>query len=211
MTDIYDIYPFNLARVILEDEVQSVYLQGIRFAISTLTEREEDVIKLRFKEGLTLRETGQRQNVTQERVRQIEAKAIRKLRHPTRKRLMIATPLSEVQEMQERYNLLSREHELLVKAMELIQGKATTPQSIEKMANAAVWMQTELEDLDLSVRTYNCLKRANKNTLRDLVEMRPSDLQKVRNLGRKSFDEVVNTLKRYGLSLKGVNDETPPQ
>lgn len=210
MTDIYDIYPFNLARVILEDEIQSVYLQGIRFAISTLTEREEDVIKLRFKEGLTLRETGQKQNVTQERVRQIEAKAIRKLRHPTRKKLMIAAPLSELYELQEKYNLLSREHELLVKAMELIQGKVTTPQSIEKMANAAVWMQTELEDLDLSVRTYNCLKRANKNTLRDLVEMRPGDLQKVRNLGRKSFDEVVNTLKRYGLSLKGANDEATP-
>lgn len=210
MTDIYDTYPFNLARVILEDEIQSVYLQGIRFAISTLTEREEDVIKLRFKEGLTLRETGQKQNVTQERVRQIEAKAIRKLRHPTRKKLMIAVTLSELYELQEKYNLLSQEHELLVKAMELIQGKVTTPQSIEKMANAAVWMQTELEDLDFSNRTYNCLKRANKNTLRDLVEMRPGDLQNVRNLGRKSFDEVVNTLKRYGLSLKGANDEATP-
>ena len=210
MTNIYDIYPFNLARVILEDEVQSVYLQGIRFAISTLTEREEDVIKLRFKEGLTLRETGQRQNVTQERVRQIEAKAIRKLRHPTRKRLMLATPLSEVQEIQERYNLLAREHDLLVKAFELLQGKST-PEGIEKIARAATWMQTDIESLGFSVRTYNCLKRARKDTLRDIVEMTPAQLQNVRNLGRKSFEEVVDTLKQFGLSLKGANDETSPQ
>lgn len=211
MNDIYDTYPFNLAKHVLEDDLPSVYLQGVRFAISTLTEREEAVIKYRLKDGLTLRDTGKAMDITQERVRQIEAKALRKLRHPTRKKLMIAVPLSELYELQEKYNLLSREHELLVKAMEIIQGKVTTPQSIEKMANAAVWMQTELEDLDLSVRTYNCLKRANKNTLRDLVEMRPGDLQKVRNLGRKSFEEVVNTLKRYGLSLKGANDEATPQ
>ena len=59
--------------------------------------------------------------------------------------------------------------------------------------------------MDLSVRSYNCLKRANINTVEDLIKKSKNDMLKVRNLGLKSIDEVVNKLESYGLSLR--NDE----
>lgn len=204
MNDIYDVYPFNVADAVMGDKIPNVYLQGIRLAISTLTEREETVIKLRFKDKLTLENVGKQIGTTRERARQIEAKALRKMRHPDRQRMMLAVPVAEVDEVRTKYTALKEQYELLVKAFELISGKATTPESVEKIAEAAVWMQTNIENMDFSVRTYNCLRRAGKDTLKDLVEMTEEELRGVRNLGRKSVDEVVYTLEQHGLTLKGA-------
>ena len=126
------------------------------------------------------------------------------MRHPDRQRMMLAVPLAEVDEVKTKYTALKEQYELLVKAFELISGKATTPESVEKIAEAAVWMQTNIENMDFSVRTYNCLRRAGKDTLKDLVEMTEEELRGVRNLGRKSVDEVVYTLEQHGLTLKGA-------
>lgn len=60
---------------------------------------------------------------------------------------------------------------------------------------------TAIEDLDFSVRTYNCLKRANINTLGDLAVRSEDEMMKVRNLGRKSLEEVIQKLEDLGLSL----------
>ena len=59
-----------------------------------------------------------------------------------------------------------------------------------------------LEELDLSVRSYNCLKRAGINTVKDLSEKTYEDMLEVRNLGKKSLDEVINKLASLGLALK---------
>lgn len=59
-----------------------------------------------------------------------------------------------------------------------------------------------IEDMDLSVHSYNCLKSANIHTVKDLTKMTESDLLKIRNCGRKTLDEVTLKLKNYGLSLK---------
>ncbi len=58
-----------------------------------------------------------------------------------------------------------------------------------------------IDELELSVRSYNCLKRAGINTVKDLCEKTQEDMMKVRNLGKKSLDEVLNKLKELGLSL----------
>ncbi len=61
--------------------------------------------------------------------------------------------------------------------------------------------ETLIEDVDFSVRTYNCLKRANINTLQDLVSKTEADMMKVRNLGKKSLEEVIIKLNEMGLGL----------
>jgi len=66
-------------------------------------------------------------------------------------------------------------------------------------------MEMSIEDMDLSVRSYNCLKRANINTIEDLTKKSKDDMLKVRNLGLKSLEEVINKLEGMGLSLR--NDE----
>ena len=62
-------------------------------------------------------------------------------------------------------------------------------------------LKLTIEELDLSVRSFNCLKRANINTVRDLINRTPEDMMKVRNMGKKSLDEVQNKLAMMGLSL----------
>jgi DNA-directed RNA polymerase subunit alpha len=62
-------------------------------------------------------------------------------------------------------------------------------------------MEMTIEELDLSVRSFNCLKRANINTVEDLVSKTQDEMIKVRNLGRKSLEEVIQKLAMMGLSL----------
>ena len=63
-----------------------------------------------------------------------------------------------------------------------------------------------IEEMDLSVRSYNCLKRANIHTVEDLTKKTEDDMLKVRNLGRKSLEEVIQKLDSYGLALKQQED-----
>ncbi len=60
--------------------------------------------------------------------------------------------------------------------------------------------------MDLSVRSYNCLKRANIHTVEDLTRKTEDEMLKVRNLGRKSLDEVILKLQSYGLTLSNKED-----
>ena len=62
-------------------------------------------------------------------------------------------------------------------------------------------MEMTIDDMDLSVRSYNCLKRANINTVEDLISKTEEEMMKVRNLGRKSLEEVIGKLALMGLSL----------
>jgi DNA-directed RNA polymerase subunit alpha len=66
-------------------------------------------------------------------------------------------------------------------------------------------LEMTIEELDLSVRSYNCLKRAGINTVQELTQKSEEDMMKVRNLGRKSLEEVQEKLQELGLSLR--NDD----
>ncbi len=68
-------------------------------------------------------------------------------------------------------------------------------------------LELSIDELELSVRSYNCLKRANINTVEELISKTPEEMMKVRNLGRKSLDEVFAKLKELGLELKSSNEE----
>lgn len=62
-------------------------------------------------------------------------------------------------------------------------------------------LEMSIDELELSVRSYNCLKRAGINTVAELINRTPEDMMKVRNLGRKSLEEVLAKLKELGLQL----------
>lgn len=67
-------------------------------------------------------------------------------------------------------------------------------------------LDKNIEDLDLSVRSYNCLKRAAIHTVKDLTKLSEDDMLKVRNLGRKSLDEVIQKLNALGLNLRNKDE-----
>lgn len=61
--------------------------------------------------------------------------------------------------------------------------------------------EVTLEEMDISVRTYNCLKRSGVNTLEDLSKYTTYDLMRVRNLGRRGFDEIIEKCKEYSVII----------
>ena len=63
-------------------------------------------------------------------------------------------------------------------------------------------LETSIDDLDFSVRAYNCLKRAGINTLGDLTEKSELEMMKIRNLGKKSLKEVIDKIKDMGLKFR---------
>lgn len=67
-------------------------------------------------------------------------------------------------------------------------------------------LEMSIEELDLSVRSYNCLKRAGINTVEDLANKTEEEMMKVRNLGRKSLEEVLNKMSELGLSLNPIDE-----
>ncbi len=79
-------------------------------------------------------------------------------------------------------------------------GKSSTVVETKETSQDKVLDMT-IEELDLSVRSFNCLKRASINTVADLISKTEEDMMKVRNLGRKSLEEVINKLAMMGLSL----------
>ena len=67
-------------------------------------------------------------------------------------------------------------------------------------------LEMNIDELELSVRSFNCLKRAGINTVEELTNRTPEDMMKVRNLGRKSLDEVLAKLKELGLQLSPIDE-----
>jgi len=67
-------------------------------------------------------------------------------------------------------------------------------------------LETSIEDMELSPRSSNCLKRANINTIEDLVKKSKNDMLKVRNLGSKSLEEIIVRLESLGLGLRQEED-----
>ena len=86
--------------------------------------------------------------------------------------------------------------------VDLSENAKTAEVMIEKEDNAKEKvLEMNIDELELSVRSYNCLKRAGINTVEELTNRTPEDMMKVRNLGRKSLEEVLAKLKELGLQL----------
>ena len=89
---------------------------------------------------------------------------------------------------------------------ETMGNKSTVVEKAEAQRDKV--MEMTIDDMDLSVRSYNCLKRANINTVEDLISKTEEEMMKVRNLGRKSLEEVINKLAMMGLSLASEDNNS---
>ena len=91
---------------------------------------------------------------------------------------------------------------VLVEHLNLFVDLSENAKSVDVMVESVTdEKEMNIDELELSVRSYNCLKRAGINTVEELINKTPEDMMKVRNLGRKSLDEVLAKLKELGLSL----------
>ena len=164
------VYPTELPADNITDDI----IAGLEHALSTLAEREQKIIRMRYQEHLPLREIGVAIGVTTERIRSLDDKILRKLREPQR--------LGYI-----KYGKLGYE--------------ALISQREEEKRNAVDIMQRQmtLEELDLSVRSFNCLKKRGCDTVDDVANLSEEEIIKTKNLGRKSMIEIAQALQAIGV------------
>lgn len=186
--------------------------ESVNHILTTLTMREQTVIKMRFGfddyNKMTFEEVGKEFKVTRDRIRQIEAKALRKLRHPNRSRILKYGLIEfNLEEKKEEIKIIES-RKLSEKALEEYKNNIkkmleTSEDPINKVIDVS--SAITIEELEFCVRTYNCLHRfAKLETLCDVLMMNNTELMKIRNFGQKSLDEVNKKLNEF-LADFGLN------
>lgn len=202
--ELFKLYPYNIAYAIFCDErALGICVNFVESALEEmLTPREGEILRLRFRDGFTLQKCGEVCGVRPERIRQIQARALRYLRHPSRIKLIQAVPMAKLAETAKEYNSLADKYALLVKAFENAYNVSPTPEYMASVSETIALCEKPLMELELSVRSYNCLWHMGKiKTLGDIVKMSTDELLAVRNLGKKSAQEIIDCVHGYGLKM----------
>lgn len=178
-------------------ELTADVLAGIQYAISTLNEREQLVITRRYKDRKNLREIGEEIGVKQERSRQIETAALRKLRYPRNMRFITMGVDGYIKdrckvEYERGYQVGYNEG--------YQQGVNEASNGVSKAGISVTIVSLPIEALDLSVRFFNALRRAGYETIGELLNVDEKGIIHIKNLGTKQRQEVAVSLYRYGLS-----------
>ena len=215
--DIFSYYPYNLIAYVLcgdrylkdekvrkdtADAVYSVYVPGFLESVNSLRERDREILEYRFKRGLTLEETGKIYGVTRDRIRQIEARAVRKLRSPQFWKEWKMDTMHTVLDITKERDALRTENALLKKRLSEIADITGMGSAMPEEEFPSEKKDIRIEDLDLSIRSYSCLKRAGVNYVSDVKDWTVEDFMKVRRLGQKSMEEIIGSLKEHGIDIR---------
>lgn len=205
-------YPLNLLDAVDSDNVWQYPVPAdingtVEYLLHTfLSQRENDILHQRFKLCKTYAEIGEIYQITGERVRKIEEKALNRLRNPgcmkyLQNGIFKATQIdinnaAEQAVSAELSTAVAYLRELLINKTNFLDERPVI-----------VTAKTEIEDLNLSVRCYNSVKRAGINKVGDLEKMTFRELRLIRNLGKHSLDELIGKLAEQGVSFQ---EETDP-
>ena len=168
----------------------------------TLTEREGRVLDMRYKRYMTMAAIGEEYGLRAERIRQIEAKAVRKLRHPSRSRYILMG--------MEGYINYSRDTAVEERLREYKKEIVTLEKKIAELTDTEYEEEkNELEnaplaELDLSVRTFNILYRAGYSTVKELLDADAEKIVSLPNLGLKNFSDLIDVLSEKGFGWKSA-------
>lgn len=212
-------YPYNLIDAVCGGPTDVIItydmMKGIDAAISSFTDREQQVIKKHYELGLSYREIAKDYGVTLERIRQIDAKTIRKLRHPARFRYikfgltgseqfenMRELDLAIEEKKKELQELSDAVTDLRLRVEKLTNEEAVIDKAVKEKKNHAYYDRIPIEMMELSVRSYNCLRRAQIKSVGDLIKLASDEIRliQVRNFGKKCADEIYKKLwELYGI------------
>ena len=189
------------------------YIELFDNILVTLTPREVEIIKYRFgfNDGCvhSYEELSMKYKVSEERICQIESKALGKLQHPSRyERLEVMWEYPSLELLKDeainRGYIVWTDTERLPKAWSQ-SGFGRCCFELLRMCDPSLYsgelLSFPIDNLGLSVRSYNCLKRANINDVTDLTRLSFSELQQIRNLSSDSCQEIVEKLSSLGLEL----------
>ena len=194
-------YPYNLIEDLeLEPcECFEHFNERLEFLLTKLviTDREEKIIRLYYIDGKTFEEIGKEFGTTRERIKQIHAKAIEKLK--LFKKYFYVGKWCSMEE------LAKEEYQKYLETQKSFRTYESAKQYILQYESGTFLplKEQKIENLDLTMRSYNCLKRAGIRTIGDLLNFSYYDLIKIRNLGRKSMKEILDTIHDLGLKFRG--------
>lgn len=194
-------YPYNLIEDLeLEPcECFEHFNERLEFLLTKLviTDREEKVIRLYYIDGKTFEEIGKEFYVIRERIRQIHSKAIEKLK--LFKKYFYSGKWCLMEE------LAKEEYQKFLETQKSYWKYETAKQYILQYESGVFLpiREQKIENLELSMRSYNCLKKTGIRTIGDLLKFTYDDLFNIRNMGRKSMKEVLDAIHDLGLIFKG--------
>ena len=194
-------YPYNLIKDLeLEPcECFEHFNERLEFLLTkfVITDREEKIIRLYYIDGKTFEEIGKYFGTTRERIRQIHSKAIEKLK--LFKKYFYGGKWCSMEE------LAKEEYKKFLETQKSFRTYESAKQYILQYESGVFLpiREQKIENLDLTMRSYNCLKRAGIRTIGELLNFSYYDLIKIRNLGRKSMKEILDTIHDLGLKLRG--------
>lgn len=189
----------------------TVHIPSFLKEIKTLTEREHGVLSLRYEHCMILDDVGKYFNVTRERIRQIERKAMRKLWNPYRRKNYILLEYSEVEKAETEKHVVIMQNMILEDRLKAYESLEDISEEKEKAPETITLDDISIAELDLSVRSYNCLVRRGYKTIGSLRDVSREELMNIRNLGRKSYLEILDKVSKqpYASLIKFVNEEEP--
>ena len=168
----------------------------------TLTEREGRVLDMRYKRYMTMAAIGEEYGLRAERIRQIEAKAVRKLRHPSRSRYILMGMEGYINYLRDTaVDERLREYKKEIISLEKKIAELTDTEYEEEKNELE---NAPLAELDLSVRTFNILYRAGYSTVKELLDADTEKIVSLPNLGLKNFSDLIDVLSEKGFGWKSA-------
>ena len=168
----------------------------------TLTEREGRVLDMRYKRCMTMAAIGEEYGLRAERIRQIEAKAVRKLRHPSRSRYILMGMEGYINYLRDTaVDERLREYKKEIISLEKKIAELTDTEYEEEKNELE---NAPLAELDLSVRTFNILYRAGYSTVKELLDADAENIVSLPNLGLKNFSDLIDVLSKNGFGWKSA-------
>lgn len=168
----------------------------------TLTEREGRVLDMRYKRYMTMAAIGEEYGLRAERIRQIEAKAVRKLRHPSRSRYILMGMEGYINYLRDTaVDERLREYKKKIISLEKKIAELTDTEYEEEKNELE---NAPLAELDLSVRTFNILYRAGYSTVKELLDADAEKIVSLPNLGLKNFSDLIDVLSEKGFGWKSA-------
>ena len=168
----------------------------------TLTEREGRVLDMRYKRYMTMADIGEEYGLRAERIRQIEAKAVRKVRHPSRSRYILMGMEGYINYLRDTaVEERLREYKKEIVTLEKKIAELTDTEYEEEKNELE---NAPLAELDLSVRTFNILYRAGYSTVKELLDADAEKIVSLPNLGLKNFSDLIDVLSEKGFGWKSA-------
>lgn len=197
------IWPYNLLDDVFQEPVSFVMtddrINGLYDALDMLSDREKEWTILSYRDGMANTEIARMYDRSSNRVMQVLHTAVRKLRHPARKRLIMDGVNGSREIAEEREMISEQKRRLIQERKELEELKKDAELAQMTPLLDPLDAPLDIRDMNLSVRSFNCLWRADFKTMRQLLNrISAGELYLVRNLGVKSIKEILQKLYDMG-------------